>query len=226
MIQINGLAKSYTNDSEKIEVLKDLSLTIEDHSYVSIVGPSGSGKSTLLHTIGGLEPIDRGEIWVNDQAVHKLKDKQLAKLRLKEIGYVFQQFQLLPTATALENVMMPLLNVFSSKEIKEKAKVALERVGLEHRINHLPSRLSGGEQQRVAIARAIVTNPSIILADEPTGNLDSETGEKIIGLLEEIHANDDVIVVLITHDQAIAERTDQQISLLDGKVKVATLSEL
>uniref|UniRef100_UPI00036B13A2 ABC transporter ATP-binding protein n=1 Tax=Alkalibacillus haloalkaliphilus TaxID=94136 RepID=UPI00036B13A2 len=177
MIQINDLEKSYKSGTEKVEVLKHVSLTVEDHSYVSIVGPSGSGKSTLLHTIGGLEPIDRGEIWVNNQAVHKLKDKQLAKLRLNEIGYIFQQFHLLPTATALENVMMPLLNVFSSKDIKEKAKESLERVGLGHRINHLPSRLSGGEQQRVAIARALVTKPSIILADEPTGNLDSETAK-------------------------------------------------
>ncbi|MDV2580575.1 ABC transporter ATP-binding protein [Alkalibacillus haloalkaliphilus] len=226
MIQINGLEKSYKSGTEEVEVLKHVSLTVEDHSYVSIVGPSGSGKSTLLHTIGGLEPIDRGEIWVNKNAVHKLKDKQLAKLRLNEIGYIFQQFHLLPTATALENVMMPLLNVFSSKDIKEKAKESLERVGLGHRIDHLPSRLSGGEQQRVAIARALVTKPSIILADEPTGNLDSETGRKIMHILEDIHVNDGVTIVLITHDESIAKRASRRVHLLDGKVEVETLSKL
>jgi|SRR5699024_3046215 len=219
MIEIKNLSKSYKNGAEKLEVLKDISLTIEDNSYVSIVGPSGSGKSTLLHTIGGLEPINQGEIWVNDHPVHRLKDRQLAKLRMNEIGYVFQQFHLLPTATALENVMMPLLQVFSSKDVREKAEMALDRVGLGDRMQHLPSRLSGGEQQRVAIARALVTHPPIILADEPTGNLDFDTGTKIIRILEEIHAEDGVTILLITHDEYIAERTTRQIQLLNGKIR-------
>ena len=186
---------------------------------MSITGPSGSGKSTLLHLIGGLEPIDEGEVWVDGQPVHKMKDNALAKLRLEKIGYVFQQFQLLSTATALENVMMPLLTMFSSAQIKKDAEEALTRVGLAHRLHHLPSRLSGGEQQRVAIARALVTKPEIILADEPTGNLDSETGLAIIDLIEKVHEEDGVTVVLITHDPDLAKRAEETIHVLDGKVE-------
>lgn len=218
MITLKSIRKSYISGGEKVEVLKDVSLSIDKGKYVSITGPSGSGKSTLLHLIGGLEPIDEGEIWVGEQPVHKMKDNDLAKLRLKKIGYVFQQFQLLSTATALENVMMPLLTMFSSAEIKKNAEEALTRVGLAHRLHHLPSRLSGGEQQRVAIARALVTKPEIILADEPTGNLDSETGNKIIELLEEVHATDGVTIVLITHDPALAKRAQETIHVLDGAV--------
>ncbi|MBU9714107.1 ABC transporter ATP-binding protein [Evansella tamaricis] len=218
MIELKNVVKSYKLGTKRVDVLKNISFTIQDHSYVSIVGPSGSGKSTLIHTIGGMEPIDEGEIWVNDQAVHQLNDKHLAKLRQNMISYVFQQFQLLPTATALENVMMPLLTVFSSGFVKQRAENALKRVGLAHRLHHLPTRLSGGEQQRVAIARALITDPEIILADEPTGNLDSETGSNIIHLLEEIHKEKGVTVVVITHDEGIAERTNRQIQILDGKL--------
>ena len=218
LITLKSVRKSYNTGGEKVDILKDVSLEIEKGKYVSITGPSGSGKSTLLHLIGGLEPIDAGEIWVDGQPVHKLKDNDLAKLRLNKIGYVFQQFQLLSTATALENVMMPLLTIFSSAEIKKNADEALTRVGLAHRLHHLPSRLSGGEQQRVAIARALVTKPDIILADEPTGNLDSESGTTIIGLLEEVHASDGVTIVLITHDPALAERAQETIHVLDGSV--------
>ena len=218
LITLKPVRKSYNTGGEKVEILKDVSLEIGKGKYVSITGPSGSGKSTLLHLIGGLEPIDAGEIWVDGQPVHKMKDNDLAKLRLNKIGYVFQQFQLLSTATALENVMMPLLTIFSSAEIKRNAVEALTRVGLAHRLHHLPSRLSGGEQQRVAIARALVTKPEIILADEPTGNLDSETGTTIIGLLEEVHAADGVTIVLITHDPALAERAQETIHVLDGSV--------
>ncbi|MDR4886304.1 ABC transporter ATP-binding protein [Fredinandcohnia sp. QZ13] len=219
MIKIENIVKSYRIGGEKLTVLKSVSLSIKEGSYISLRGPSGSGKSTLLNVIGGLEPIDSGGIWIEDQPVHSLKDHQLAKLRLKKIGYVFQQFQLLSTATALENVMMPLLSFFSSKMVKENAIEALKRVGLEHRMYHLPSRLSGGEQQRVAIARALVTKPRIILADEPTGNLDSETGHNIISLLEEIHQNDGVTIMMITHDNEIAERAIVQVQILDGKIQ-------
>ncbi|WP_217589589.1 ABC transporter ATP-binding protein [Lentibacillus saliphilus] len=218
MIILEHVEKSYSIGTEKVHVLNDVSLEIADNSYVSIVGPSGSGKSTLLHTIGGLEPIDKGKIYVDGAEVHTMKDADSAQLRLNHIGYVFQQFQLLSTATALENVMMPLLTIFRSKEVRDRAEHALERVGLSHRMTHLPSRLSGGEQQRVAIARALVTNPSIILADEPTGNLDSKTGENIIQLLEDIHDTHNVTIVLITHDDEIAARTTRRIRLLDGKI--------
>ncbi len=219
MIKLVSVKKSYKTGVENTEVLKDVSIEIDKGKYVSITGPSGSGKSTLLHLIGGLEPIDEGEVWVDGQPVHKMKDNALAKLRLEKIGYVFQQFQLLSTATALENVMMPLLTMFSSAQIKKDAEEALTRVGLAHRLHHLPSRLSGGEQQRVAIARALVTKPEIILADEPTGNLDSETGLAIIDLIEKVHEEDGVTVVLITHDPDLAKRAEETIHVLDGKVE-------
>lgn len=217
MIILKDVEKHYKLDQEKLDILKGVNLSIQKGSYVAITGPSGSGKSTLLHAIGGLESINNGEIWIQEQPIHKLKEAQLAKIRSEKIGYIFQQFQLLSSATALENVMMPLLKFFSNKEIRLKAEEALNRVGLGHRIHHLPSRLSGGEQQRVAIARALVTEPCIILADEPTGNLDSENSHHIISLLEEIH-KDGVTVILITHDQTIADRAERIVHFLDGRI--------
>lgn len=203
-----------------------MSFEVPSNSYVSIIGPSGSGKSTLLHLLGGLETIDSGEIWIDEQPVHKMKDHQLADLRLNKVGYVFQQFQLLTTATALENVMMPLLTLFSPSTIKTNAEEALKRVGLEHRMHHLPSRLSGGEQQRVAIARALVTKPSYIFADEPTGNLDSENGRNIMELLEDVHRNDGVTILLVTHDLTLASQAQSMIHILDGQIKeIRTLKE-
>lgn len=218
MIRLISVKKKYKTGLETTEVMKDVSLEINKGKYVSITGPSGSGKSTLLHIIGGLEPINEGEVWVDGQPVHTMDDTSLAKLRLNKIGYVFQQFQLLSTATALENVMMPQLKFFSSSNIKKDAEEALKRVGLAHRLHHLPARLSGGEQQRVAIARALVTKPEIILADEPTGNLDSETGGNIIKLLEKLHEEDGVTIVLITHDLTLAKRAQEIIHVLDGNV--------
>lgn len=216
---MKALTKSYKTGGEETEILKEITLDIEKGKYVAITGPSGSGKSTLLHIIGGLEPINSGEVWVDGQPIHEMKDNALAKLRLEKIGYVFQQFQLLSTATALENVMMPLLKMFSSPTIKKNAEEALTRVGLAHRLHHLPSKLSGGEQQRVAIARALVTKPAIILADEPTGNLDSETGKAIIDLIESVHKEDGVTVVLITHDPELAKRAEETVHVLDGKIE-------
>lgn len=219
MIQMKKVTKSYQIGSNIINVLKGINLCIHKSDYVSVVGPSGSGKSTLLHTIGGLEPISDGEIVVNGQRVHNMNDKQLATLRKHTVGYVFQQFQLLSTATALENVMMPLLTLFSKKHIRERAEHALEKAGLKHRMHHLPSRLSGGEQQRVAIARAIVTQPSIILADEPTGNLDSATGDYVIGLLEKLNEEQGITLVIITHDESIATRAKRKLSMKDGCIE-------
>jgi len=218
LINLKDVVKTYKVGDNRIEALRGISLKLEGGSYVSIVGPSGSGKSTLFHVIGGLESVDSGEVWVNGSPVHQLKDKELAQIRREVIGFVFQQFQLLPTATALENVMMPLLSFSSSKSIRDRAAAALERVGLADRLHHLPSRLSGGEQQRVAIARALVTEPKIILADEPTGNLDSENGIKIVQLLEDFHQRDGGTVVMITHDLTLAERAEQKIHLLDGQI--------
>ncbi|MFE7060923.1 ABC transporter ATP-binding protein [Sutcliffiella sp. NPDC057660] len=218
MIKLCNVSKYYQVGNEQLHVLRNVSLTIQTGSFISVIGPSGSGKSTLLHSIGGLETINSGEIWVDDQPVHQLKEYQLAKLRLEKIGYIFQQFQLLSSSTALENVMMPLLRFFSTKIIREKAEEALIRVGLGQRMHHLPSRLSGGEQQRVAIARALVTKPRIILADEPTGNLDSENGENIISLLEDIHQKDGITILLITHDRDIANRAEEVVHFLDGEI--------
>jgi putative ABC transport system ATP-binding protein len=219
MITLKNVVKKYSVGENQIHALRGISLELEQGAYVSIVGPSGSGKSTLFQVIGGLEPIDEGEIWVAGQPVHQLKEAELARLRREQISFVFQQFQLLPTATALENVMMPLLGFSSSRMIRKRAEEALELVGLGQRMGHLPTRLSGGEQQRVAIARALVTRPQIILADEPTGNLDSENGANIIRLLEEFHQRDGGTLIVITHDQSLANRAKKKIHLLDGQIK-------
>lgn len=218
MIQLSKVSKGFRSGNDITKVLKDVTFTIERGSYVAITGPSGSGKSTLLNLIGGLEPIDSGEIIVDRDPVHNMNDNELAELRANKIGYVFQQFQLLSTATALENVMMPLLTTTPSKKVEEDAKEALEKVGLAHRMNHLPSKLSGGEQQRVAIARAMVITPQLILADEPTGNLDSETGLSIIELLEALHRDKKTTIVLVTHDLALSARAESIIHVLDGHV--------
>lgn len=218
MIRMKSVKKGFGSGKDYTSVLNHITIDIQEGQYVAITGPSGSGKSTLLNLIGGLEPIDEGEIFVDRDPIHLLKDHELAELRSYKIGYVFQQFLLLPTATALENVMMPLLTSTSSKDAEQRAREALEKVGLSHRMNHLPSKLSGGEQQRVAIARAMIINPRLILADEPTGNLDSETGLTIIQLLEQFHRENNTTIVIITHDRKLAERAGAIIHLLDGKV--------
>ena len=219
MIEVKGISKSYKVGEERINVLDNVSLHIEEGSYASIVGPSGSGKSTLMHIVGGLETFNAGEVRIDGVELNKLNDANLSKFRKEKIGFIFQQFQLLSTATALENVMMPLLSFFSSKDVKNRAEEALQKVGLFHRKHHLPSRMSGGEQQRVAIARALVTNPRILLADEPTGNLDSDTGTSIIKLMEEIHHSENVTIMMITHDMSIAERADRVVKILDGRIE-------
>lgn len=218
MIDVKNVKKSFITGNSKTIILNDVTFSIERGRYVAITGPSGSGKSTLLNVIGGLEPIDGGEIYINRDPVHRMNDDEMAEMRASIIGYVFQQFHLLPTATALENVMMPLLSTTSSKEVVELAKESLKRVGLEHRMNHLPSKLSGGEQQRVAIARAMVIKPRILLADEPTGNLDSETGKRIIDLIEGLREEQKMTIVLVTHDLDLAARADSIIHVRDGEV--------
>lgn len=212
------VVKTYQAGDNQINALRSISMEIDQGAYVSIVGPSGSGKSTLFQAIGGLELIEGGELWVNEQPIHQLKEAELARIRREQLSFIFQQFHLLPTATALENVMMPLISFASTKIIKAKAEEMLEKVGLKDRMHHLPSRLSGGEQQRVAIARAFVTNPQIILADEPTGNLDSENVQNVMTLLEDFHQQQGGTVMLITHDLDLAKRADRQIHLLDGAI--------
>ncbi|AAM25827.1 ABC transporter ATP-binding protein [Caldanaerobacter subterraneus] len=218
VIRLKNVVKIYKVGEAEIRALNSVSLEIKKGEYVSIVGPSGSGKTTLFNVIGGLEPVDEGEIWVDDKPVHKLKEEELARLRREKLGFIFQDFYLLPTATALENVMMPQIGFKPTKEIRERAKMLLEKVGLKDRLHHLPSRLSGGERQRVAIARAFVTEPEVILADEPTGNLDSENSIMVIELLEAFHREKGTTILFITHNLDLANRAKRQINIRDGKI--------
>ena len=218
VIRLKNVVKMYKVGEAKIRALNSVSLEIKKGEYVSIVGPSGSGKTTLFNVIGGLEPVDEWEIWVDDKPVHKLKEEELAHLRREKLGFIFQDFYLLPTATALENVMMPQIGFKPTKEIREKAKMLLEKVGLGDRLYHLPSRLSGGERQRVAIARAFIADPDIILADEPTGNLDSENSIMVIELLESLHKEKGTTILLITHNEDLANRAKRKINIRDGKI--------
>ncbi|MEK9200736.1 MAG: ABC transporter ATP-binding protein [Patescibacteria group bacterium] len=201
-----------------VKALDNVSFEIKKGEFVAITGPSGSGKSTLLHLIGLLDKPTTGEILVDGEQASKLSDAKLAKLRNKKIGFVFQQFNLLKKTSALRNVELPLVySGIRGKKREEMAKMELEKVGLGDRLNNTPAQLSGGQQQRVAIARALVTNPSLLLADEPTGNLDSKTGQEILQLFEELH-KDGVTIVLVTHDPNIAKKAKRQIVIRDGRV--------
>ena len=219
MIEIKNVNKTYKLGNEEILALDNISLKIEKGEYISIVGPSGSGKSTLMNIIGLLDIPDSGKYYIDGVEVSKLKDDSLALLRSKSIGFVFQNFNLLPKLTALDNVIVPLLyQGISNSEAKKLAKEALNKVGLSHRYRHLPSKLSGGQMQRVAIARAIVSDPKIILADEPTGAIDSKTGNEIMKLFEELNKNGETVIV-ITHDFNIAKRAKRSFTIKDGKIK-------
>lgn len=218
LIETNNLWKTYEMGSEKVHALRGVSLSISRGEYVAIMGPSGSGKSTLMNLIGCLDTPSEGDYTLNDKQVAKLNDDELANIRNREIGFVFQTFNLLPRATALHNVELPLIyNGTPTKEREEKAKIALEKVDLGDRMLHKPSELSGGQRQRVAIARALVNNPSIILADEPTGNLDSKTSQEIMKLLINLHAQGNTIIT-VTHERDIAEHAHRVLSILDGQI--------
>lgn len=219
IINIEHIAKIYQVGSEEVHALADVSLRIDKGEYVAIMGPSGSGKSTLMNVLGCLDTPTRGIYNFKSVNVSQMNDNELATIRNKEIGFVFQTFNLLPRSDALHNVELPLIYAgVSSSERKERAKVALEQVGLADRMHHKPNELSGGQRQRVAIARALVTNPSIILADEPTGNLDTKTGEDIMALFSEIsdHGN---TIILVTHEEYIAEHAARIIRLRDGLIE-------
>lgn len=218
MIRTADIWKTYVMGDEEIHALRGVSFEIKRGEYVAIIGPSGSGKSTLMNMIGCLDTPSKGEYWLNGKMVSQMDDDELAHIRNKEIGFVFQTFNLLPRATALHNVELPLIyNGTPSGERLEKAKKALESVELGHRMTHRPNELSGGQRQRVAIARALVNNPSIILADEPTGNLDSKTSVEIMNLLERLHERGNTII-LVTHEPDIASHAHRVLTILDGQI--------
>src|SRR6185369_2544099 len=219
LITLEGITKTYDQGENAVQALRGIDTGIEAGQFVSIIGPSGSGKSTLMHILGCLDSPSSGRYWLDGEDVATLTSRELARIRNRKLGFVFQTFNLLPRASILKNVELPLLYAGLGKsDRQERAMKALERVGLEKRWKHRPNELSGGQRQRVAIARALVNNPSLILADEPTGNLDSKTGADIISIFEELSAAGQTIV-LVTHDPAIAARTQRRIRIVDGVVE-------
>lgn len=225
IIQLSNIAKAYKIGTEVIHALRSVSLDIYKNEYVALMGPSGSGKSTLMNVLGCLDSPTGGKYILNGISVAQMLDNELAEVRNKEIGFVFQSFNLLPRSTALDNVMLPLVYAgYNKADRLKRGKEVLEQVGLGDRIMHKPNELSGGQRQRVAIARALVNRPAIILADEPTGNLDSKTSIEIMGLLEEIHKNGNTIV-LVTHEEDIAQHAHRIVRLKDGIVERDTKNE-
>lgn len=220
VIRTASLSKTFIHEGVEVSAFRDVSLSIARNQLVAIMGPSGSGKSTLLHILGGIEPPTSGEIWIDGQNLAGLSDLDLTLLRRRRIGFVFQSFNLVPTLSVMENVTLPLiLDGISAREAEPRAQECLNRVGMSHRLRHLPSQLSGGEQQRVAIARALVIQPSLILADEPTGNLDSARGRDITQLLADVAHQGQQTVVVVTHDMRVAAKSDRLIVLLDGQIR-------
>lgn len=219
VISIKNISKEYLLGTQLIYALKDVSLSIYKNEYVALMGPSGSGKSTLMNILGCLDTPTNGSYILNGTEVSKMTDDALAYVRNKEIGFVFQTFNLLPRLSSLENVALPLVYAgMNAKDRKERTEFVMEQVGLQDRMDHKPNQLSGGQRQRVAIARALVNNPSIILADEPTGNLDTKTSYEIMGLFENIHAKGNT-VILVTHEEDIAKHARRIIGLRDGLIE-------
>jgi len=222
LIETRDLWKTYVMGDEEIHALRGVSISIERGEYVAIMGPSGSGKSTLMNLIGCLDTPSKGSYLLNEKEVAAMNDDELARIRNEEIGFVFQTFNLLPRATALHNVELPLVYAGIAAKIRqERARLALEKVELTSRASHRPNELSGGQRQRVAIARALVNNPSILLADEPTGNLDSKTGTEIMGVFARLHETGNTII-LVTHEADIAAHAHRVISIRDGQVEKDT----
>ena len=219
MIETQNLEKEYELGSQRVKALNGINLSVDKGEFISIMGPSGSGKTTLMNIIGCLDTPTNGTYNINNKLVSKLSDDELAKIRNEEIGFVFQSFHLLARNSALNNVMLPLKYAgCKESEAIERSNLALEKVGLSDRKNHSPAELSGGQQQRVAIARALVNNPSILFADEPTGNLDSKTGTDVMNLFKELNESGQTII-LITHEDSIAEQSNRIITIMDGLIK-------
>ena len=219
MIETQNLVKEYELGSQRVKALNGINLSVDKGEFISIMGPSGSGKTTLMNIIGCLDTPTNGTYNLNNKLVSKLSDDELAKIRNEEIGFVFQSFHLLARNSALNNVMLPLKYAgCKESEAIERSNLALEKVGLSDRKNHSPAELSGGQQQRVAIARALVNNPSILFADEPTGNLDSKTGTDVMNLFKELNESGQTII-LITHEDSIAEQSNRIITIMDGLIK-------
>ena len=218
LISVRGVYKSFVTNGNRVDVLRDVSLDIQQEEMVAIVGASGVGKSTLLHVLGTLERPDRGEVLYRGKNVFSYDDERLASFRNQTIGFVFQFHHLLPEFDALENTMMPaLIKGMSAKEASQQAEAILVRVGLQDRFRHQVGELSGGEQQRVAVARSLVLKPFVLLADEPTGNLDRKTGETIHDLLMSLNRDDGITAVIVTHNMKLAERLSRQVTLIDGR---------
>ncbi|MEC7691524.1 MAG: lipoprotein-releasing ABC transporter ATP-binding protein LolD [Pseudomonadota bacterium] len=217
LLACRGISKTYHDGETDTPVLSDVSLTVQTSEHVAILGSSGSGKSTLLHILGGLDKPDEGEVWFHGESMTGMKPSQLAALRNQKIGFIYQFHHLLPEFSALENAAMPLLiGGMPEKKAKQAATDMLEQVGLTHRLMHKPSALSGGERQRVAIARALVNRPALVLADEPTGNLDNKTGEQVYGLLTSLSESLGTSFVVVTHDNALAARMNRTLHIKDG----------
>lgn len=217
MITLKQVCKSYTMGGETLQVLKNIDLTIDKGDYLAILGPSGSGKSTLMNIMGCMDRCD-GEYYLNGTAIHDCKDVELTSVRNREIGFIFQKYQLIPKYTVLQNIIMPLLiRGMSSREAEEKCKSTIEMLGLSERIGHKPSELSGGQQQRVAIARALVGSPAILLADEPTGALDSTTGQEVLALFRQLNEMGNTII-MITHDLSVASHASRMVKIIDGEL--------
>lgn len=216
MIQLQDVSKSFITGSEQVDVLENVTVSIKEGEFVGIIGPSGSGKTTLLHVMGLLEDASAGEVSIAGEKTTQMSDSERKRIRHARISYVFQQYQLLPALTAIENVMLPVLQFKRNKTVEERAESLLEQVGLADRRNHLPAKLSGGEQQRVAIARALMSDPDIILADEMTGNLDENTSKAIMKLFKEIHEKEGKTIVMVTHNMDLIEYTENAYQIRKG----------